>query len=69
MDIHKNTKPTSQLSNDNTAFTSSGSSFLATANNEMVFLWRNFEHSGKIEDYLRYKVVQKDIYDSPKLAD
>lgn len=69
MDIHKNTKPTKQPSNDNSVFTNSCSSFLASADNEMVFLWRNFEHSGKIEDYLRYKVVQKDLYKAPKLTD
>ena len=55
-------KTNSYLNNANT-------SFLANANNEVVFLWQNFECSGKIEDYLRYKSAQKELFSSPSVIE
>lgn len=64
MDNNKNLTNSCKSVNSNSTLGVNSSSFLASNDNEINFLWRNFESSGKIEDYLLYKNLQNQTYNS-----
>lgn len=64
MDNNKNLTNSCKSVNSNSTLGVNSSSFLASDDNEINFLWRNFESSGKIEDYLLYKNLQNQTYNS-----
>lgn len=62
MDTNKKLTNSCKSVNSNSTLGVNSSSFLASSDNEINFLWQNFESSGKIEDYLLYKNMQNQTY-------
>lgn len=62
MDTNKKLTNSCKSVNSNSTLGVNSSSFLASRDNEINFLWQNFESSGKIEDYLLYKNMQNQTY-------